>query len=142
VVVGSKPAFEKPVEAVALEVRLPSRVSGADPSATHGDASYDATSNMVRWVIEKFPVDKTPCLSVQVTMHSEDDAASNKSKSENQGTRRVHLQELVDINASFKVPGASVSGVKVETLQVRNEKYKPTQGVRYHTRSGAIIVRA
>jgi len=144
VVVGSKPAFEKPVEAVALEVRLPSRVSGADPSATHGDASYDATSNMVRWVIEKFPADKTPCLSVQVTMHSEDDAASHgsKSKPENQATRRVHLQELVDINASFKVPGASVSGVKVETLQVRNEKYKPTQGVRYHTRSGAIIVRA
>jgi len=39
------------------------------------------------------------------------------------------------------VQGASVSGVKVETLQVRNEKYKPTQGVRYHTRSGTVVVR-
>ena len=39
--------------------------------------------------------------------------------------RRVQLQELVDITASFRVQGASVSGVKVETLQVR-KKYKPT----------------
>ena len=56
--------------------------------------------------------------------------------------RRVQLQEVVDITASFRVPGAGVSGIKVETLQVRNEKYKPTQGVRYHTRSGSVIVRA
>merc|ERR1712216_531713 len=131
VVVGSKPAFEKPVESVTLDVRLPSRVIGADPTSTHGDATFDVTSNTVHWVIEKFPADKTPCLSVQVTMRA--DAVAQ---------RRVQLQEVVDITASFRVPGAGVSGIKVETLQVRNEKYKPTQGVRYHTRSGSVIVRA
>ncbi|ABO97617.1 predicted protein [Ostreococcus lucimarinus CCE9901] len=126
VVVGSKPAFEKPVESVTLDVRLPSRVIGADPTSTHGDATFDVTSNTVHWVIEKFPADKTPCLSPAVAV----------------AQRRVQLQEVVDITASFRVPGAGVSGIKVETLQVRNEKYKPTQGVRYHTRSGSVIVRA
>lgn len=147
VVVGSKPAFEKPVEGVALDVRLPSRVASADPTATHGQCTYDITSNSVRWVIEKFPNDKTPCLSVQVSMRSDDDGSSAAPSSHKPSAdvaaanRRVQLQELVDITASFRVQGASVSGVKVETLQVRNEKYKPTQGVRYHTRSGTVVVR-
>ena len=153
VVVGSKPAFEKPVESVTLDVRLPSRVIGADPTSTHGDATFDVTSNTVHWVIEKFPADKTPCLSVQVTMRADDDdepttTATNASNAIAAkpavavAQRRVQLQEVVDITASFRVPGAGVSGSKVETLQVRNEKYKPTQGVRYHTRSGSVIVRA
>lgn len=146
IVVGSKPAFEKPVEAVALEVRLPSRVIGADPTATHGEATFDVSSNTVRWVIQKFPSDKTPCLSVQVSMRSEDDEptstnGTSKTSQTDASSRRMRLQELVDVTATFRVPGASVSGIKVETLQVRNEKYKPTQGVRYHTRSGCIVVR-
>jgi AP-3 complex subunit mu len=143
IVVGSKPAFDKPVEGVTLDVRLPTRVAAADPTATHGQCTYDVASNSVRWVIEKFPNDKTPCLSVQVTMSAEDDAPSvHKPPTDVAGAkRRVQLQELVDITASFRVQGASVSGIKVETLQVRNEKYKPTQGVRYHTRSGTVVVR-
>ena len=141
VVVGSKPAFEKPVEAVTLEIRLPNRCASADPSATHGVATYDVASNSIRWAIDKFPNDKTPCLSVQVVMGSDDDKKKPVGAANTEATRRIHLQELVDINASFKVSGASVSGIKIETLQVRNEKYKPTQGVRYHTRSGAVVVR-
>ncbi|MNY83298.1 Adaptor complexes medium subunit family protein [compost metagenome] len=53
----------------------------------------------------------------------------------------VSLQELVEIHAQFAVQGAGVSGIKVESLQVRNEKYKPSQGVRYHTRAGRVVVR-
>jgi len=142
VVVGSKPAFDKPVEAVRLELRLPDRCASADPSATHGEATYDVSSNTVRWSIDKFPTDKTPCLSVQVVMTSEEEKKKPAgSAAAPEATRRVHLQELVDINVAFKVAGASVSGIKIETLQVRNEKYKPTQGVRYHTRSGVVVVR-
>jgi len=146
IVVGSKPAFEKPVEAVALDVRLPSRVIGADPTATHGEATFDVSSNTVRWVIQKFPSDKTPCLSVQVSMRSEDDEptstnGTSKTSQTDASSRRMRLQELVDVTATFRVPGASVSGIKVETLQVRNEKYKPSQGVRYHTRGGRVVVR-
>ena len=66
IVCGTKPAFDdktKPVENVSLEVRLPSRVISADPSATHGMATYDDTGHYVKWVIDKFPGDKTPCLT-------------------------------------------------------------------------------
>ena len=100
----------------------------------------------MRWVIEKFPNDKTPCLSVQVSMRSRRrrvlraPSSLKPSADVAAANRRVQLQELVDITASFRVQGASVSGVKVEALQVR-EKYKPTQGVRYHTRSGTVVVR-
>lgn len=150
IVCGTKPAFEKPVESVTLEVRLPDRVTFADPSATHGLASYDDVGHSVRWVIDKFPVDKTPCLTVQVTLESYE--ASDLAKQGGKGSsgkavpgekngRRVRLQELVDIHCNFSVSGVGVSGIKVETLQVRNEKYKPSQGVRYHTRGGRVVVR-
>ena len=36
----------------------------------------------------------------------------------------VSLQELVDVHCNFSVAGVGTSGIKVETLQVRNEKYR------------------
>lgn len=144
IVCGTKPAFEKPVESVSLEVRLPARVLSADPTATHGMATYDDMGHHVKWVIDKFPSDKTPCLTVQLQLESN---APKKGSAEAEATAAaggktmVSLQELVDIHAQFSVAGVGVSGIKVETLQVRNEKYKPSQGVRYHTRGGRIVVR-
>ena len=67
-------------------------------------------------------------------------AMADKSKLQNE-RRKIKLQETCNVTAQFSVAGVGVSGVKVETLQVRNEKYKPTQGVRYHTRNGRIVVR-
>jgi AP-3 complex subunit mu len=151
IVCGTKPAFEKPVESVSLEVRLPGRVTSADPSATHGGATYDDAGHHVKWIIDKFPSDKTPCLTIQLSL--EDHAASSLRAGDQKGHqkakgaggdaehRAVRLQELVDIHANFSVSGVGTSGIKVETLQVRNEKYKPSQGVRYHTRGGRVVVR-
>ena len=151
IVCGTKPAFQKPVESVSLEVRLPGRVTSADPSATHGGATYDDAGHHVKWVIDKFPSDKTPCLTIQLSL--EDHAASSLRAGDQKGHpkakgaggdaehRAVRLQELVDIHANFSVSGVGMSGIKVETLQVRNEKYKPSQGVRYHTRGGRVVVR-
>ena len=144
IVCGTKPAFEKPVESVSLEVRLPARVVSADPSATHGMATYDDIGNHVKWVIDKFPSDKTPCLTVQLQLESnvpKKGSAEAAATAASGGKTMVSLQELVDIHAQFSVAGVGVSGIKVETLQVKNEKYKPSQGVRYHTRGGRIVVR-
>ena len=161
IVCGTKPAFEKPVEGVSLQVALPSRVLSADPSATHGGATFDDASKTINWSIDKFPADKTPCLTVVLTMGSEQESnSSDKNKNDennidgsqsalalaNQSKlqterRKIKLQETCNVTAQFSVAGVGVSGVKVETLQVRNEKYKPTQGVRYHTRNGRIVVR-
>mmetsp|Transcript_14639 Transcript_14639/g.35362 ORF Transcript_14639/g.35362 Transcript_14639/m.35362 type:complete len:472 (+) Transcript_14639:269-1684(+) len=144
IVCGTKPAFEKPVESVNLEVRLPDRVTSADPSCTHGTATYDDIGHHVKWVIDKFPNDKTPCLTVQLQLSSntpKKGSAEAEAVAANGGKTMVALQELVDIHANFSVAGVGVSGIKVETLQVRNEKYKPSQGVRYHTRGGRVVVR-
>ena len=130
---------------MSLEVRLPSRVISADPSATHGMATYDDTGHYVKWVIDKFPGDKTPCLTVQVQLVNNAPKDGGKGGDEEGGSEKarkmVSLQELVEIHAQFAVQGAGVSGIKVESLQVRNEKYKPSQGVRYHTRAGRVVVR-
>ena len=167
IVCGTKPAFEKPVEAVSLQVALPSRVLSADPSATHGDATFDDASKTVNWTIDKFPADKTPCLTVVLAMGSEQESNNNNSDNTNNSNenenenalammggrtdksssklqserRKIKLQETCNVTAQFSVAGVGVSGVKVESVQVRNEKYKPTQGVRYHTRNGRIVVR-
>ena len=138
IVCGTKPAFEKPVENVSLEIRLPARVVSADPSSTHGSATYDDAGKVVRWIIDKFPNDKTPCLTVQCQL--ENNVPKKTAGAEAEKTA-VSLQELVNVHANFSVAGVGTSGIKVETLQVRNEKYKPSQGVRYHTRGGRVVVR-
>ena len=137
IVCGTKPAFEKPVESVSLEVRLPPRVVSVDPSATHGVATFDDIGKHVKWVIDTFPADKTPCLTVQIQLESN----AGKQQGGEEKRAMVSLQELVDVHCNFSVAGVGTSGIKVETLQVRNEKYKPSQGVRYHTRGGRVVVR-
>lgn len=108
IVCGTKPAFEKPVESVSLEVRLPERVVSADPSATHGMATYDDIGHHVKWVIDKFPSDKTPCLTVQLQLESnlpKKGSAEADAIAASGGKAMVSLQELVDIHAQFSVAG-------------------------------------
>ena len=79
----------------------------------------------MRWIIDKFPNDKTPCLTVQCQL--ENNVPKKTAGAEAEKTA-VSLQELVNVHANFSVAGVGTSGIKVETLQVRNEKYKPSQG--------------
>jgi AP-3 complex subunit mu len=146
IVCGTKPSAEKPVEAVRLEVRLPARTSFADPTSTHGVATYDDASHSVLWSIETFPKDKTPCLTVALNMEESEGGGGGgggggSSSEKTARARTVSLQEIVDVQATFAVKGVGVSGIKVESVQVRNEKYTPSQGVRYHTRGGRVVVR-
>ena len=83
-------------------------------------------------------------MQVQLTNNAPKESGGAGGKDEDGGEKArkmVSLQELVEIHAQFAVQGAGVSGIKVESLQVRNEKYKPSQGVRYHTRAGRVVVR-
>ena len=66
------------------------------------------------------------------------DKSSSKLQSER---RKIKLQETCNVTAQFSVAGVGVSGVKVESVQVRNESTNKRAGVRYHTRSGRIVVR-
>merc|ERR1712216_1012137 len=51
------------------------------------------------------------------------------------------VEEPRPIQVTWKVPAASVSGIKVASLQLSNERYRPYKGVRVITRSGRYQVR-
>ena len=71
----------------AYKWRYLQRVLSADPSATHGGATFDDASKTVNWTIDKFPADKTPCLTVVLAMGSEQESNNNNSDNTNNSNK-------------------------------------------------------
>jgi AP-3 complex subunit mu len=46
-----------------------------------------------------------------------------------------------NISAEFKISMFAVSGLKVDSLAVHNERYKPYKGVRSLSKAGKFVVR-
>jgi AP-3 complex subunit mu len=47
----------------------------------------------------------------------------------------------ITVNASWKIPQTSISGLKIESVNITNEKYKAFKGVRAFTQSGKFQIR-
>eukprot|EP00958_Prasinococcus_capsulatus_P023312 scaffold3428_cov379-Prasinococcus_capsulatus_cf.AAC.21 len=47
---------------------------------------------------------------------------------------------LPSLQASFRAPGLNVSKLKIDKLEVYNERYKPFKGVRYLTEAGKVVM--
>ncbi|KAG2383683.1 hypothetical protein C9374_004354 [Naegleria lovaniensis] len=100
-----------------------------------GSIHYDANSQSLIWNIGKLSPQTqqskapTPSLSGKVTFP----LMSGKSEHE------IHYCPAVQVQ--FELDGVSMSGLKVDSVQLRNENYKPFKGVRYLTTSGRYEIR-
>jgi len=139
VMVGPKNTQGKAVEEVHIIIPFPKNVSTASLSANFGYVMYDDITKVAKWMVGRLPVNKTPTLegSVSFLMNTPPSPGANGGISPSSS----HDANSMVISAEFKVPMLSTSGLKVDTLSLHNEKYKPFKGVRSVTKSGKFYIR-
>jgi len=109
---------------VAVIIPLPAATLSSTLNCNVGVIKQDQITKMCRWIIGRIPKDKTPELEGNIVLppdHKVDD--------------RPTLQ------AEFAIKMYSVSGIKVEALNIRNVKYKPFKGVRNLAKAGRLQFR-
>jgi len=125
IMVGPKNCGDKSVEDVLVTIPFPKCVATTNLEATIGSVSYDDRTKLYKWYIPKLPKDKTPMLSGSVSL------APGAAPPESNPTVRV----------GFTVNMFCASGLRVESLALHNESYKPFKGVKSITKSGKFQVR-
>ena len=99
--------------------------AGCDLSATLGTVSVERGACV--WHIGRLPKDGTnPSLSGAFTL----DAGGRPAR-----------ELAIPVSADFRVSGYAVSGLRVASLTLENEAYKPYKGVKMVTRAGRFQVR-
>eukprot|EP01119_Soliformovum_irregulare_P005473 TRINITY_DN17229_c0_g1_i1.p1 TRINITY_DN17229_c0_g1~~TRINITY_DN17229_c0_g1_i1.p1 ORF type:complete len:414 (-),score=113.88 TRINITY_DN17229_c0_g1_i1:67-1308(-) len=125
VMVGLKNTQGKVVEDTKITIQFPKSVTTANLTSPIGTVSFDDSTKTCRWTIGKIPKDKTPMLEGSVQLQS--------------GVTTPDSMPV--ISADFKIVMFTVSGLKVDSLSVHNEKYKPYKGVRSVTKAGKFYAR-
>lgn len=113
------------VEDVVVTIPFSKVVNSVNLEATIGNFSWDDIRKVVRWVVGKIPKDKVPMLtgSASVTPGMEPPDANPS------------------VMVDFRVNMFTVSGLKVDSLALHNESYKPYKGVKSITKAGHFEVR-
>jgi len=126
VTVGTKQAHsEKPMEDIKVIVPFPKCVSTVSLSATTGNYVFDDITKVLEWTVGKVPKDKSPLINGTIAFPPD-----TKSP-----------EESPTILVEWKIQGQSISGIKVDSLVVVNENYKPYKGVRSITKAGKFQIR-
>ena len=126
VMVGSRAAQGRPIEDVNIIIPFPAHTLSSQLSANTGTVHFDETSKECIWRIGKLPNDKTPSLSGSVTL-----APGGRPG------RELSLTVL----AEFKVSMYAASNIRVQSLRLDSEDYKPYKGVRTITQHGIFQIR-
>jgi len=125
VMAGTKNTGGKQVEDVVITIPFPKSISSTTLSANFGTVSYDDITKVCKWTIGKMPSNKTPQLEGTISLPPGATAPDTNPT----------------ISAEFKIVMWAVSGLKVDSLAVHNERYKPYKGVRSVTKAGKFVVR-
>eukprot|EP01114_Cavostelium_apophysatum_P011108 TRINITY_DN2529_c0_g1_i1.p1 TRINITY_DN2529_c0_g1~~TRINITY_DN2529_c0_g1_i1.p1 ORF type:complete len:416 (-),score=114.24 TRINITY_DN2529_c0_g1_i1:97-1344(-) len=124
---GPKNTQGKTIEEVCITIPFPKTTSTTNLTANYGYINYDDMTKVAKWHVGRLPVNKTPMLEGTVSFPPNVPAGDN-----------VHPT----LQAEFKGTMLSITGLKVDTLSVHNEKYKPFKGVRNITKAGKFYVRS
>jgi len=125
VMVGLKNTQGKVVEDTKITIQFSKSVATANLTSPIGTIAFDEMTKTARWTIGKIPKDKSPLLEGNVSL------VSGMSTPDS----------MPVISAEFKIVMFTVSGLKVDSLAVHNEKYKPYKGVRSVTKAGKFYAR-
>eukprot|EP00698_Gefionella_okellyi_P025237 TRINITY_DN916_c0_g1_i3.p1 TRINITY_DN916_c0_g1~~TRINITY_DN916_c0_g1_i3.p1 ORF type:complete len:330 (-),score=55.58 TRINITY_DN916_c0_g1_i3:142-1131(-) len=114
------------VEEVTVTIPFPKSVQSVSLSANVGAVQYDEITKTCRWVIGTIPKQVTPQLNGSVVLLPHEQAPESNPS----------------LGCSFKMNMFSFSGLKVGSLTLVNERYKPGKFVRAISKSGNIEIRA
>jgi AP-3 complex subunit mu len=123
--IGPKQTMGRQLEAVRVEVPMPSSVLNCSLTSSQGKYAFDPVSKVLTWDIGKVDPQKLPNLRGTINLTSGAPPPDSNP----------HL------NLSFSINQMAVSGLKVSRLDLYGEKYKPFKGVKYVTKAGRFQVR-
>ena len=134
VMVNLRHSHGKSLDNVKVIIPLPP-IDNQQLTTSVGSITYDSSLQSLIWNIGKLNPQTqqskapTPSLSGKITFP----LTTGKSEHE------IHYCPAVQVQ--FNLDGVSMSGLKVDSVQLRSENYKPFKGVRYFTTSGKYEIR-
>lgn len=108
-----------------ITIPFPRAVSTVSLTASHGKVHFDEVTKICRWEVGTLPKD-APLLQGSVSLIP----------------GAVQPDGSPTVSVDFKITGLAVSGLKVDSLALLNENYKPWKGVRSVTKHGKFQVRS
>ncbi|ORZ25049.1 AP-3 complex subunit MU-1 [Absidia repens] len=114
----------KPIENVTVSLPMPKSTTNVSATCNVGNYMYDPVTKTINWEIGKIQQrERAPMLSG--TFNSSD----------------VQPEVGLTVGVNFQINMYSVSGLKVDSLRVFHEGYKPYKGVRSMTKAGKFQIR-
>ncbi|KAL6059601.1 AP-3 complex subunit mu-2 [Balamuthia mandrillaris] len=125
ITVGPRGIQRKPVDDIRIVIPFSPLISSTNLTANCGSVEYDEIKKVCTWIVGRLPADKTCTLSGTVSVPPDGPLP------ESNPILQVH----------FKVNQHAASGLKIDSLSLHNEKYKPYKGVKSVTQTGRFQVR-
>ncbi|KAI8076765.1 Mu homology domain-containing protein [Halteromyces radiatus] len=115
----------KPIERIAISLPMPKSTTSVNATCNVGNYMYDPVTKTINWEIGKLQQrERAPMLSG--TFNTSD----------------AQPEVSLTVGVDFQISMYSVSGLKVDSLRLFHEGYKPYKGVRSMTKAGKFQVRA
>lgn len=125
VTLSARHTMGKPIEDLKVTSVMPKQILNLNLFASQGEYTYRPVEKELLWDIGKITPGKPPSLKGSITLQSGVPAPEEKP------TLSVH----------FAIQQLSISGLRVNRLDMYGEKYKPFKGVKYITTAGKFQVR-
>jgi AP-3 complex subunit mu len=125
ITVSAKMSVKHAVGDVQLTIPFSKLVSSTNLTATAGEVQYDEINKVCIWKVGKVGREKSPILSGNISVLP--------------GSPQPDSNPIIEVG--FRVNQFSASGIRVESLSLHNEKYKPYKGVKNITYAGNFQVR-
>ena len=124
--IGQKASVGKVIENVVATIQMPSQIHNCNLTQSLGSISFDPVKKILKWDIGKIaPQKELPTLRGNITLVSGAEPP----------------EDMPVITLEFRIGQFSISGIKVNRLDVYGERYKPFKGVKYVTKAGKYQVR-
>ncbi|XP_051146665.1 AP-3 complex subunit mu [Andrographis paniculata] len=125
VLVGIRNDPGKSIDSITVQFQLPSCVVSSDLSSNCGSVNVLADKTCL-WTIGRIPKDKAPSMSGTLVLET--------------GVRRLNVFPTFQVG--FRTMGVALSGLKIDTLDLKNLPSRPYKGFRALTRAGEFQVRS
>lgn len=123
--VNGRNTLGKALDDIEIICPMPQEVLNVNLVASQGSFSFDPITRVIRWKVSRLVPGKGTNLSGSVSLTP--------------GSINVSHPE---ISVHFAIPLVTISGNKVNRLQLMTEDFKPYKGVKYMTRSGKFQIRS
>jgi AP-3 complex subunit mu len=124
---GSSTDREKEIHRVVVHIPLPPQTETVNVNTcSHGTFSFNSSTKILSWRIGSLTT-TTPSLSGEFAF--------------GQGSKDVVECTGESVSVEFQIPNHSVSNIRVDSVNLTNESYKPYKGVKYIAKAGRFNIR-